>query len=526
MNRWKTWLMATAALFTGVVQPPAPVTPAPGPRPLKIRAEAVAIPTGAGKDRPTPYDAYVLPDPLPGVVPEDRQDALMAMDDALTDAYAFASSWAVHEGLAFMGYPYLAELAQRPEYRRGVEIIANEMTRKWIKFSGTGTSGDKTKKIAKLTKAMEAFGIQQKFRVLAEKDGYFGRSHLYVDTGYTDDRDELSTLLMVDRRKVGKGGVKGFRVVEPIWTYPNAYNSNDPLAPNFYQPQQWFVMGKLVHRSRLLTFVGRPVPDILKPAYTFGGLALTQMAKPYVDNWIRTRQSISNLLHSFSTSVLKTNMESELQDGGTLDNLTRRAQMFTQYRDNQGLFLLDKDTEEFDNIATPLGTVDKLQAQSQEQMAAVFGIPLVILLGITPSGLNASSDGEIKTFYAWIKSRQEQFFRPHLTTVIHLIQLHLFGAIDPDIIFDFDDLWEMDAVQAATIRKSDSDAGVALVDAGIIGPEEERKRLATDETSAYHGLDLAPDAVPEPPDDGGGDDDEGGDGDGQVGGAGDLAKAA
>ena len=40
-------------------------------------------------------------------------------------------------------------------------------------------------------------------------------------------------------------------------------------------------MGRQVHTSRILTFIGRPVPDLLKPAYSFGGLSLVQLG--YVD---------------------------------------------------------------------------------------------------------------------------------------------------------------------------------------------------------------------------------------------------
>ena len=43
-------------------------------------------------------------------------------------AWAQSQMWG--EGLFFPGYPYLAELAQRPEYRNIVETIAEEMTRK------------------------------------------------------------------------------------------------------------------------------------------------------------------------------------------------------------------------------------------------------------------------------------------------------------------------------------------------------------------------------------------------------------
>lgn len=55
------------------------------------------------------------------------------------------------------------------------------------------------------------------------------------------------------------------------------------------------------------------VLDILKPTYNFGGLSLAQMTKPYVDNWLRTRQSVSDQINAFSVVALSTNMVSYQQ---------------------------------------------------------------------------------------------------------------------------------------------------------------------------------------------------------------------
>lgn len=43
------------------------------------------------------------------------------------------------EGLMFLGYPYLSELAQRPEYRIISETIADDATRRWIDFDASAT---------------------------------------------------------------------------------------------------------------------------------------------------------------------------------------------------------------------------------------------------------------------------------------------------------------------------------------------------------------------------------------------------
>jgi len=445
---------------------------------------------------------FAVPKPYPGVLPKDASGAGMAMDSNadIIAAGAWAGGYygyAFSEGLEFLGYPYLAELSQRPEYRRIVEVIATEMTRKWIKLKSKGDA-DKTDRIAELNDALDGFAVRDSFKTIAVQDGFFGRSHLYVDTGATDNPEELLTPIgtgrdSLSRTKVAKGSLKALRPVEAVWTYPTNYNSNDPLKGDWYKPDTWFVMGKRIHASRLLTFIGREVPDLLKPAYSFGGLSLTQMAKPYVDNWLQTRQSVNDIVSAFSTFVLKTNMSESLQVGG--DAGVRRAEVFNNFRNNRGLFMLDKEQEEFENVSAPLSGLDHLQAQAQEHMACPAGIPLVKFLGITPSGLNASSDGEIRTFYDWIAAYQHALFRENLTRVIDFVQLTIWGEVDDEITYEFEPLWELNEKERAEVEKTGADTAQVRIDSGVISPEEERRRLAGDPSSPYDGLD--PDDAPD-----------------------------
>lgn len=481
--------------------------------------------------------------PAPGVLPDNTEPKL-AMDDALQswaqNGYAEAASGstfgiqnafvsAFQEGVTFLGYAYLAELTQRPEYRRISERIAIEMTRKWIRLTvasddsrdengddldddtgeqlGTDARAPKKspkrskkaldKRVKEIDEELKRLNVREAFKRVAENDGWMGRSHLYLDTGSTDDLEELKTPIGdgADDVSIAKFSgkrdfLKAVKPVEAIWCYPSRYNASDPLQPDWYNPSMWFCMAKELHRSRLMTFVGREVPDILKPAYAFGGLALSQMAKPYVDNWLRTRQAVADLIESFSVSGIYTNMQAALT-GGDGTEVFDRVDMFNNTRSNRGSMVLDKDTEEYFNISTPLGTLDHLQAQSQEQMSSVCGIPIVVLLGITPTGLNASSEGEIRVFYDFIAAYQEQLFRRHLQTVINFVQLSKFGDVAPEIGFEFEPLWALDEKGEAEVNKIKAETGVILVDGGVLSAEEERARLAKDPGSGYDGLDPA-----------------------------------
>ena len=271
----------------------------------------------------------------------------------------------------------------------------------------------------------------------------------------------------------------------------------DPLNPDFYRPRNYYVMGRKISATRLATIVSNPVPDILKPAYQFGGMSRTQLAKETVDRCLRAFQSVSDLLKRFSTSVLKTNMEAILNGGGS-ESLTARAALWSQTADNRGLMMLDMTTEDFLNVAVPLNTLDHLQAQAQEHICSIVRIPLVKYTGITPSGLNASSDGEIRVYYDSVKEAQENILRKPLKWVTDIIQLSEFGDIDEALAFTFKPLWQTSEAERATIAKTNADTDAVYASVGAISNEDIRTRLAGDEGSRYHGLEGE---APEPPED-------------------------
>ncbi|HAS0821269.1 TPA: DUF1073 domain-containing protein [Enterobacter cloacae subsp. cloacae] len=473
--------------------------PEPVKEPEKVQMKI--NPTAVAEVQPKPHREHKRYEPPEGVIPEAIRSAVLAMDSTpygeINDAYAMGYAWGNMD--IFPGYPYLSMMAQKPEYRKMVGTIAEEMTRKWIKLKTVGDD-DKSDRVKQLYDALERFHVRDKFREAAEHDGYFGGGQIYIDvlspknvSAWTDD-NELQSKLFISDKKIPKGSLKGFQVIEPVWTYPGVYNAQNPLSPDFYKPTQWFVMGKTVHASRMIDFVSRQVPDLLKASYNFRGLSLIQIAEPYVNNWLRTRDSVSDMIHSFSIPVIGTDMSQVLQGGGA-ENLLMRLMMFNQCRDNRGAFAKDNNKEQPETVEfvnAPLSGLDMLQAQAQEQMASVSSIPLVKLLGITPNGLNASSDGEIRVFYDYIHSLQQSIFKTPLKRVLDVIQLSEFGDIDPDIYFEFEPLYEMSAKEKADIRLVDAQTdAVYVTQVQALSANEVREKIADDPDSPYHSLDLS-----------------------------------
>lgn len=495
------------------------------------------------KARSASTNPFKLPDFPKGAIPPESIGT-MAMDNALSTNLSFASNgWLAEEvlgglsgeGMMFLGYTYLSELAQRPEYRVMSETIADDATRKWIAFDVVGDdkkqkedraqdpagyderladpderkkrveAAGKTDRVKELQDDQLRLDVKMRYYEQARNGGFFGRTHLFHDIRTTNSDEMIPEELKssigdsrdaTSQTKVPVGSFKGLRTIEPVWTYPLMYNAINPLREDWYNPQVWFVMGQEIHGSRLQTFIPHPVPDMLKPAYAFGGLSLSQMAKPYVDRWLVTVQSVNQLIHSFSVMVLMTDLSTLVQPNNAAALLARVA-MFNMLRDNQGTFVVNKATEDFKNVSASLAGLHELQAQSQEHVASINRIPLVKYTGIQPAGLNASSEGEIEVYDDTIGAYQSRVLDPNLRKTVNLEMLSLWGAIDPEITHRWEQLRPMTQKEKAEKEKHDMERDTGYIDASVLAPAEVRVAIINNKELPYTGLD--PDDVPPPP---------------------------
>lgn len=444
----------------------------------------------------------------------------MAMDEApvfsanLTGAVNSSSTLQqlVHEGIGFPGYPYLSALLMRGEYQNIVHTLSREFFRNWGKFVTKGGKDDEKKKKPKidaLHNAMERYQVRETLKTLFEHDLVFGGGRCVVITNESDkDPAELQKALTLTSAKIGAGSLLRFRVVEPIWMTPTNYEATNPLNPWFYKPDSWWVLGQKIDASRIVEIVSRPLPDILKPAWNFGGIPLCLMAKPYVQNWLRTRQNVSDIIDTLRTTVITTDQAD--QTGGSRTrggNLTRRIRLFQKLRDNFGILLLNlKETAS--NLTTPLSELAELQAQSLEQICSITNIPVVKFTANSPQGLNASSEGEIRTFYDTGKATRENVIEPAFRRMTDIIQLSEFGEIDPDLVWRWDSLFEETPVEKLDMEVKKAQIRESDIASGQISAEEGRDQIRGDEDSIYaaSGLTLegsGPDEYPNMPDNAG-----------------------
>ena len=456
--------------------------PEPESRPLRPLEEAYAPPLTLGRSA----SAAGVATPMTG-------------DAALTPTSAPALSGAVKEFFGaceveylarpFIGYAMCADLMQDGLMQAGVETVADEMTRKFIEISAPDEMVKK-----RLEAELQRLDVRGVFNRAAAWCGYFGGCLVYMDTG--DAPEDLAKPIALTPEFIAQGSLRGLRIIEPVVATPGWYNSSDPLAADYFEPRAWYVQSTLVDASRLLVFRQNTPPLLLKAAYNFFGVPAVQIALDYVAHFTQTRESAAKLLKKFSTTVFKTDI-SRLLYGGDAAQAKARIGQFAAQRDNDGVAVLDYESEAMEQLNTPLSGVDVIVRQALELLAVVWRIPAVKLFGISPAGLNATGESDMQNFYDFIASRQGKVFAAPLERLLKVVQLSVAGAVDPAVTYAFVPLWEMTAREKADRDKVLADTDAVYLDRGVISEEEARNALAAQPGGRYAGID--PGKVPPMP---------------------------
>ena len=421
----------------------------------------------------------------------------VAMDGLYESLTAHAVDMGQFPLTSFVGYGVLQQIAQNGMIRNCIKTVADDCTREWITIKG----GDDTpvETIEKLQDLQDRkYHLQKIFNDAITKVGFMGGAFVFIQTNPIKEAGDVDLTLPLrvnsQSSELGMDNPVKFIVIDPVNVSPAEYNANDPLRDDYMKPSVWMVLGKRVHHSRLLTLYTNEPPTLLKPAYNFLGIPQAQILWDYVNHWNECRVSAQDLIKKLSLLIYYTDMQSRMGSYGGVQELDDIMEVLRHYRDNNSVFVADKESDQVDNVQTSVGGVQDIVRQAQEMIAAINRTPAVKLFGISPSGFNATGESDIRNYNDHIRSQQE-LFRPAIQTCLDVIQLTEFGEIDRSITFEFNELNLDNESSQAMNFNSRVTALATLKDRNAISAEEMRQAVRNEDASH---LSFLSDEAPEP----------------------------
>lgn len=346
----------------------------------------------------------------------------------------------------------------------------------------------------------------------------FGGAALFV--GADDGRPPHEPL---DRAAVRT--VAFLTVVDKRELVPHSW-VGDALSPRFGEPETYRLTragtgggqadpGAVVHASRLIRFDG-PLTGRRRRAQNHGWSdSELQRVWDALQQFNGAWASAASLLQDASQGVFRIKDLMSLMAGDAQGTLQQRLQLIDMSRSVAKAILIDAEGESFERVETNLTGLPDVVDKFLLRLAGAAEIPVTILMGQAPAGLNATGDSDVRWFYDRIASAQENYLRPRAERLVRLLLAAHdgpTGGLEPKAwSVQFPPLWQPTEPEKATLRAAVAQTDVAYIQAGVLTPEEvSLSRFRPDgwsmetqvELAARHAIqaaDRAAAAAPPPP---------------------------
>lgn len=361
--------------------------------------------------------------------------------------------------------------------RRVIDTVAKDMIKNWVEF----TSGITPEETDRLNRSVRRLGIKHKLiESIIWARLYGGSAALLIIDGDENLEEPL------DIKSIMPGSFKGLIVLDR-WSgiYPMLTTVSDINSPDFGLPDYYMVQDEAktknvkIHHSRILRFIGDPLPLWEKMAESYWGASVIERLFDELKKRDNTSANIASLVFLSNLRVLK------MQDYGQVLSLTNAKAQKSLYdtlqaqnilMNNMGLYVLDKD-DDFQVFNQSFSGLEDIYEKFMLDIAGAANIPATRLYGRSPAGMNSTGEGEETNYNNDIEQEQENSLRFQLDKLFPIMAMSELGYVPEDLDFNFNPVETLSQKEIAERIWRSTDAVRGAYTDGIISQQIAMKEL-------------------------------------------------
>lgn len=376
--------------------------------------------------------------------------------------------------------------------RKVVDVVAEEMTRAGIELEDMDESAS-SEVLAKL----EELDAMKHANDSIRWSRLFGGAIMVMGL---NDGGALDTPLSED-------GIKDVEFLRVYDRYQSTVQNRvtDPMSPEYGQVEMWLISPHtggapyLVHNSRVHIFDGDAIPDRLRFSNDGWGVSALQSCMDQLKRLGMSHQWVNMLLERAQQAVHKIpGLAQILRQPGGEALVQKRADVVDMVRGILNTIIIDGE-EDYNVSSQTMAGIPDVMDRFAEALSAVSNIPVTLLMGRAPGGLNSTGKSDTDNWYARIESMQNDQLRKPLDRLVTII-LQSKGRDVGDYKLCFKPLSvptdkesaEIDKYKAEA-KKIEMETSTGYVNVGSLDPDEVRQGIA-DEYEIDASLSVAPTA--------------------------------
>ncbi len=362
-----------------------------------------------------------------------------------------------------------------------VDVYANTMTREWFKIAGD--PDDFLLTYTDTIKTKQAFNEALKWSRL------YGASIIVMlidDGGNLKDPVKVNNIRSVEGLRVVDRTQLSVESQDDLYTDP-ADKKYGTIAVYTISPPQNTKVGRgvsalaatsyKVHESRILRFDGEIAPPRLMIENGYFGFSVLIPIYNYLRNLAQSYEVSSEILHDYVISVISMKNLSNILSRKDGENAVKlRIEIMNYCKSVINGIVIDADGEQYEKITTSLSGLPDLIDRFGLAVAAVAGIPYMILMGDSPGGLNSTGDSDIRGWYDSIANEQHEIMTVQLAKLLSYILVSsdnpLKGKTFDDLDIVYNPLWQIDDAAMVDMRNKQALTDQIYLQNGVAMPEE------------------------------------------------------
>ena len=259
----------------------------------------------------------------------------------------------------------------------------------------------------------------------------------------------------------------------------------DPSSPEFGLPRTYTITSEVlergihVHHSRILRFMGRPLPYLEEIAETYWGASelehiIDELKKRDNVSWNIAMLTFMACLRVMKIEgmgmVLATGNENAQRD------LYNTIQSMNALMNNNSIQVLGEN-DSYETHQYTFGGVGEVYDRFMMDLAGAAETPVTKLFGRSPAGMNATGESDMQNYYDTIEEKQENELRPVYDKLLPIVMMSAWGAIPDDFDYEFNPVRRAPEEEMADLASKNTDSVTKAFQAGLISQRVALKEL-------------------------------------------------
>lgn len=361
-----------------------------------------------------------------------------------------------------------------------VHTVPMDLTREWRRVLASSLSPEQIKDYQQYETEMRL--KQRVEEVMSWARLYGGAAIIPILEGQSD----LSKQLNLD--SVKKGYLKGFNIVDSRFLYPSTRVNLDPFHEYYMEPEYYvaaFSSEHQIHTSRIIKFIGKPLPRYERIRNRYWGLSAIQAVRKTLIEADTGVAACSSLLHEMNVDIVSVKGLATSLAAGQESAIRERMALYHSLKSIWNVVLVDSE-EQVNSRQLSLSGMDRLLEQFYKIVSGACDIPYTRLMGQSAAGFNATGESDMRNYYDMLANEQETQIAPALRKIDDIMCRSLFGAPVEDFHFEFHPLWQETAKEIADRRKVEAETHSIYLNNLVVSPSVVASELA--QTGVYDNL--------------------------------------